>query len=176
MSEVDTAIENLSGKDLATEIQSQEFKIGEREFRVVKLQPFKAYDVFQKHVRPCLQAFKGVDMTRGMLTFMEAWSQMPYEHLSALSKTFIRYCIECKNDGGSWAKMATDPDFYMKDMEPAELAFLDVRAFAVNFGGSASVFVREIQVLTGVDLKSILNQPIHSSGLESPPDTSPSPI
>ena len=168
----DVGIEGIN----PSEMQNQEFTIGSREFRIQKLSAMRGYDLFQKHIRPCLAAFKGVTID-SPVAYMEIYGSMPYEHLSQITAAFRRYCIMCKNDAGQWVKMATDPEFFMDGMEPAELAFLDLRCFAVNFGQSASVFVREIQAITGVDVSQFIpSQQTPSSGLESTPTTSPSQI
>lgn len=148
-------------------LTQREFMMGERRFRIRPLPPLTAYDVLNKHVRPSLAAFTGVNFKRPGEAIPLVYSRIPYEHINAMGKIFRRHCILCVDAAGVWTPMASDINLHSQGLDPAEISFLDLRAFAVNFSGSTTILMREIRAIMGVDIESILAEQTDSSGSPS---------
>lgn len=168
----------IDGWNLASieDIQAAEFDLGDRQWRIKKLLPGEAKLILIHHVLPMFNDAGDIDssLPAAAIAFRVISSAKP-EHYEALSATFLRHCIQVRNDAGQFVGLATDYEDATKNLLPIELILLDVRAFCVNFGESVSKVVEEFQRMQmEADNQTSPSEPIPSSTPESMQDTIPS--
>ena len=127
----------------------REVSYGDVTFRINKLLPVEAKDVFMRHIRPLLEGAAsasgdggGISMILGII------AKAPQEHYDAVMRALYKLITFSSPATPQPMVLADNAELAFKDLEMAHILLLEARAFAVNFRGSWDVLQSELPLLS----------------------------
>ena len=147
-------------------LDDRDVTYGDVTFRISKMLPMEAKEVFMRHVRPLLSGASAVQGDGGGLAMIVGIiAKAPQEHYDAVMKALYRLITFTSPATQQPLVLVGNEELAFKDLDMAHVLLLDTRAFTVNFRGSWDVLQSEFPQL-GQGIASLSQEiPTPSSGI-----------
>ena len=128
--------------------EDREVSYGDVTFRIGKLLPMEAKEVFMRHVRPLLEGALSANADAGFWGMvLGVLSKAPQEHYDATMRALYQQIMFTSPATPQPMVLASNAELAFKDLEAAHILLLEARAFYVNFRGSLDVLRSELPFL-----------------------------
>ena len=128
-----------------------EVTFGNVTFKVSKMLPMEAHNIFMGHVRPLLRGALSANVTSGEADWqmmLAAFTDAPVEHYYSIQDAMWRHVTYKRSDTQeAHAMLLGDHENAFRDLEGAHMIMLNARAFTVNFIGWWDVVRSEFPAL-----------------------------
>ena len=129
-------------------LDDREITYGDVTFKIGKLLPKEAKQVFMRHVRPLMEGALAASGDGNLLQMaLAVIAKAPQDHYDALMDTLYRHITFSSPSSPTLMVLHGNDEMAFKDLEAAHILLLEARVFAVNFRGSLDVLRSEFPQL-----------------------------